>query len=101
MSAIGPILITETGAEGSAAPSWLHYVCLEVADAMAQGVPVLGICLYPVLDYPGWDNDRMCEVGLLGAPSAGGTRKVHQRLLAEIQRHAHLATTQQETLTDA
>ena len=85
-----PILITETGAEGSAAASWLHYVCSEVEEALERGVPVMGICLYPVLDYPGWENDRMCEVGLLGAPGAGGSRNVHEKLAAELRRYGHL-----------
>ncbi|RWX78964.1 beta-glucosidase [Neorhizobium lilium] len=96
-----PILITETGAEGSAAAPWLHYVCAEVEDALAEGVPVLGICLYPILDYPGWENDRMCEVGLFGAPGPGGVRKVHERLLAEIRRHDHLAPAAQKMVAYA
>ena len=28
-----PIFLSETGAEGSARPSWLHYVCNEVREA--------------------------------------------------------------------
>jgi hypothetical protein len=86
-----PLVISETGAEGSAAPSWLHYICSEVEEALKLGVPVKGICLYPILDYPGWENDRTCEVGLLGIPASGGTRQVHSRLLAEIRRQSHLA----------
>jgi len=48
-----PVLISETGAEGSARPSWLHYVLGEVTEARKKGVPVEGVCLYPVIDYPG------------------------------------------------
>src|SRR4029079_2360902 len=39
-----PLLLTETGAEGSAKPSWLHYVCSEVREAITRGVAVEGIC---------------------------------------------------------
>jgi hypothetical protein len=85
-----PLVISETGAEGSAAPAWLHYVCSEVEDALTRGVPIKGICLYPVLDYPGWENDRTCEVGLLGTPGPGGERQVHHRLLDEMARYSHL-----------
>jgi beta-glucosidase/6-phospho-beta-glucosidase/beta-galactosidase len=81
-----PVFLAETGAEGSARASWLHYVLEEVAHAAEAGVPVEGVCLYPVLDYPGWDNDRMCQVGLLSAANAEGRRDVHGRLLREMER---------------
>jgi hypothetical protein len=71
-----PLLIAETGAEGSARPSWLHYVCAEVEIALGNGVPVGGICLYPILDYPGWENGRACHVGLLSEPDEHGHRTV-------------------------
>jgi hypothetical protein len=59
-----PMLLSETGAEGTARASWLHYVGLETRAARRAGVPLEAVCLYPILDYPGWDNDRTCEVGL-------------------------------------
>ena len=37
-----PIFLSETGAEGSAKPSWLHYVCNEVRDAMGRGADIRG-----------------------------------------------------------
>jgi hypothetical protein len=73
-----PILVAETGAEGANGPGWLRYVCGEVRAAITAGVPVGGVCIYPVLDYPGWDNDRHCSTGLLnaGAPGDWSTRTV-------------------------
>lgn len=85
-----PLLIAETGAEGSARAAWLHYVCAEVAMARQAGVPVLGICLYPVLDYPGWENGRLCQVGLLSAPDAAGARRVFAPLAEELRRQQAL-----------
>ncbi|MEA1648703.1 hypothetical protein UAJ10_06705 [Nitrospirillum sp. BR 11164] len=79
-----PLLIAETGAEGSARPSWLHYVCAEVRQALACGVPVQGVCLYPVLDYPGWDDERPCEVGLLTARGPAGPSRIHRPLMEEL-----------------
>jgi hypothetical protein len=81
-----PLLLAETGAEGGARAAWLHYVADEVRAALDAGVPVEGICLYPVLDYPGWENDRHCEVGLLGNPDADGRRPVHAPLAGELAR---------------
>ena len=46
----------------------------EVRRARARGVPVEGVCLYPVANHLGWDDDRLCENGLLGHTPIGGTR---------------------------
>jgi hypothetical protein len=64
-----PLVIAETGAEGDMRRPWLSFVADQVYQARAAGVPVEGLCLYPVLDYPGWANDRHCETGLLGYPA--------------------------------
>jgi hypothetical protein len=85
-----PILIAETGAEGSGRPAWLHYVCDEVRAAMAQDIVVEGICLYPVTAYPGWDNSRHAEVGLFSTVLAEGERKLFQPLADEVQRQRGL-----------
>lgn len=60
-----PIFIAETGIEGSARPDWLRMILREVKIARSLGVPVEGVCLYPILDHPGWDDDRYCPNGLL------------------------------------
>ncbi len=81
-----PLFLSETGAEGSGRPAWLHYVCDEVGEAMRRGVQIEGICIYPVTAYPGWDNSRHCDVGLLSTVGANGKRKVYEPLYEEIQR---------------
>ncbi len=85
-----PVFISETGAEGSARPAWLHYVCDEVRAAQERGVDVKGICLYPVTAYPGWDNSRHCEVGLFSPITSEGSRHVYEPLAAELQRQRAL-----------
>jgi beta-glucosidase/6-phospho-beta-glucosidase/beta-galactosidase len=80
-----PILLSETGAEGSGKPSWLHYVSSEVREAMRRGVEMRGICWYPITAYPGWDNSRHAETGLLSAIVADGSRHVDEPLLAEFE----------------
>jgi hypothetical protein len=79
-----PIFLSETGAEGSAKPSWLHYVCNEVREAMDRGADIRGICWYPITAYPGWDNSRHADAGLLSPVAADGGRHVDQRLLEEL-----------------
>ena len=49
----------------------------------ARGVE--GICWYPITAYPGWDNSRHAEAGLLSTITADGSRHVDQRLLEELQ----------------
>ncbi|HEX8840935.1 MAG TPA: hypothetical protein VF757_01420 [Sphingomicrobium sp.] len=80
-----PIFLSETGAEGTGKPSWLHYVCNEVRDAMSRGADIRGICWYPVTAYPGWDNSRHAETGLFSTVVADGSRHVDERLLEEFQ----------------
>ena len=85
-----PILVAETGAEGTARAPWLHYVCAEVRAARGAGVPVDGICLYPILDYPGWENERPCAVGLFSGPDARGRRACDPEFSAELRRQQAL-----------
>lgn len=85
-----PLLMAETGSEGSARAAWLHYVCDEVGTVRNAGVPVLGICLYPVTDYPGWENNRPCAVGLLGMPDPHGHRPINASLAGEMRRQREL-----------
>lgn len=80
-----PLFIGETGAEDDFRPEWLRYVATEVAGAIANGVPVQGITLYPVINHPGWDNDRHCHNGLFDYADANGDRPVFQPLADEVQ----------------
>ena len=80
-----PVFLSETGAEGTGKPSWLHYVCNEVREAMARGADLRGICWYPITAYPGWDNSRHAETGLLSTVVADGSRHVDRRLLDEFE----------------
>jgi hypothetical protein len=81
-----PVFLSETGAEGSGRPAWLHYVCDEVRAARQRGAPIEGICLYPITAYPGWDNSRHAEAGVLSTIGSGGKRAVYEPLNEELQR---------------
>lgn len=75
-----PVLIAETGIEGDRRASWFRYVRDEVRRAQARGVRIEGICLYPVADHIGWDDDRLCRNGLLANVASDGRRAVHEPL---------------------
>ena len=85
-----PLYIAETGAEGSARAAWLHYVCGEVRACLGDGVPVLGVCLYPVLAYPGWEDGRICETGLFSFAGDDGRRLVSAGVADELARQIDL-----------
>ncbi|WP_320194945.1 glycosyltransferase [Agrobacterium rosae] len=85
-----PIFIAETGIEGDRRASWASYIHQEVTAATKQGVPIEGICLYPIVNHPGWDDDRACENGLLAAKFENGERSVHQPLSEELKRQINL-----------
>jgi beta-glucosidase/6-phospho-beta-glucosidase/beta-galactosidase len=86
-----PIFIAETGIEDETRPAWLRYMCNEVYAAMSAGVPVQGVCLYPILNHPGWDDDRHCYNGLLDYADENGQREVYQPLAKELSRQQTLA----------
>jgi len=79
-----PVFIAETGIEDMARPVWLRYVGCEVRRALAEGVPVEGICLYPIVNHPGWDDDRHCHNGLWDYADASGAREAYGPLAAEL-----------------
>ena len=85
-----PIFIAETGTESHSRAGWLRYMGQEVCDAITLGVPIEGMCLYPIVDFPGWGDDRNCESGLWGFADTDGHREVYSPLASElaIQRDA-------------
>jgi hypothetical protein len=79
-----PVFVAETGTEDKSRPEWFQYVASEVLAAMRAGIPMEGICLYPIVNHPGWNDDRHCHNGLLDYPSRSGDREVYQPLAKEI-----------------
>lgn len=79
-----PIFIAETGIENDARPEWFRYIAEEARIARSKGVPIEGICLYPILNHPGWDDNRHCYNGLWDYPNDAGERQIYQPLASEI-----------------
>ncbi|MGE8361033.1 beta-glucosidase [Pseudomonas sp.] len=93
-----PMLVAETGAEGEQRADWLRYIGEQVHLALQRGVPLEGICLYPILDYPGWTDDRHCQAGLFGFADATGQRPVHAPLADELRHQQTLFAAMAEQL---
>jgi hypothetical protein len=85
-----PIFLAETSIEGDARAPWLRSVGEEIRAALRAGVPLEGICLYPVLSHPGWDDDRYCPNGLLELDPGTEGRAVHAPLAAELENQQRL-----------
>lgn len=92
-----PVFVSETGTEGDDRPGWFAHIAQEVRAALESGVPMEGICLYPVLNHPGWDDDRYCPNGLWGYADDSGHRDVYQPLADEIKRQDLNRLTRGET----
>jgi beta-glucosidase/6-phospho-beta-glucosidase/beta-galactosidase len=81
-----PLFIAETGTEDEARPAWLRYIGSEVRAAMVNGSPVEGICLYPIVNHPGWEDDRHCHNGLWDYPNEKGEREIYVPLAEELSK---------------
>jgi hypothetical protein len=80
-----PLLLAETGIEGDERADWFSFVCREVGFAREQEIPVEGICLYPIVNHPGWEDERHCQNGLWDYPCSQGSRPIYQPLADEIK----------------
>jgi hypothetical protein len=80
-----PLFIAETGIEDHRRPEWLRYITDEVIAALEAGIPVEGICLYPIVNHPGWDDDRHCHNGLWDYCNEFGHREIYKPLAQELR----------------
>ena len=83
-----PVFLAETSIEGDARAAWFGHVAAEVDAAARAGVPVAGLCWYPILSHPGWADGRNCPNGLLEMQPRHGLRPVHAPLAQAMQPYA-------------
>ena len=85
-----PMFVSETGSEDAERPGWFAYICGEVAAARQDGADLHGICLYPIVNHPGWNDDRHCHNGLWDYPDVDGSREIYEPLAQELRTQLHL-----------
>jgi hypothetical protein len=76
-----PFALTETSHPGIDRPIWLRMVAEECAAVLREGLPLQGVCLYPLVDRPDWDYlDQWHQSGLWDADLSqpGPGRVLHQ-----------------------
>jgi beta-glucosidase/6-phospho-beta-glucosidase/beta-galactosidase len=72
---VRPMIISETGIEDERRPEWFRFVWSEAHAARESGVPLNGVCLYPITNHPGWEDSRHCHNGLWDYADANGDRE--------------------------
>lgn len=61
----GDLLVTETSHVDDMRPIWLRTVADECEKLLEEGVPLRGVCLYPILGMPEWhDQTVWTQMGL-------------------------------------
>ena len=102
----GDLMISETSHQDEARAPWLREVGLEVERALQAGIPLAGVCIYPVLGMPEWHDPKVwAYMGLWDphSPSEPHRRIPHDEMIAalrDIQRldALHAAVRDEEAL---
>lgn len=51
-----PIALTETSHPREDRPMWIKQIAKESSKLIEDNVPFWGVCIYPIIDRPDWDN---------------------------------------------
>jgi len=84
----GDLLITETAHVDDMRPRWLRHVANEVESLLNDGIPLRGVCLYPILGMPEWhDQQRWTQMGLWEVDQCeGAERRVCEPMLEALRK---------------
>jgi beta-glucosidase/6-phospho-beta-glucosidase/beta-galactosidase len=89
----GDILITETAHVDDQRPRWMSHLADEVEALLEEGVPLKGVCLYPILGMPEWhDQGRWTQMGLWEVNCDGGGRTVCEAMLEALRKAQRIET---------
>jgi hypothetical protein len=76
----GPVLVTETSPVDERRAEWVGDITRHAAELLVNGVPIGGVCLYPILGMPEWhDPATWANMGLwdVTRDTAGLERVLH------------------------
>jgi hypothetical protein len=66
------LLMTETAHVDDMRPKWLEYVADETEALLDEGIPLRGVCLYPILGMPEWhEPTKWTQMGLWELSNCG------------------------------
>jgi beta-glucosidase/6-phospho-beta-glucosidase/beta-galactosidase len=92
----GELLITETAHVDDMRPAWLAQVADETEALLADGVPLRGVCLYPILGMPEWhEQNKWTQMGLweLTQCESGLERTVCEPMLEALRKAQRIEKT--------
>jgi len=79
-----PLIISETGHMDDTRALWLDRIFKELKDATDSGVPIEGVCVYPISDRPCWhDIEKIIKCGII---QLDHDRSLHQDSIETIRR---------------
>jgi quercetin dioxygenase-like cupin family protein len=90
----GPLLIAETSGTADRRPGWISYLAREAKATLDRGVDLQGICLYPIVTSPDWeDTTAFFDGGLfdISVQPDGSLKRVLYRPAARALREAQAA----------
>ena len=84
-----PMVLSETSHPKEDRPLWMDTIAQDCVAAMQAGVPLMGVCWYPIIDRPDWDHlDVWHQSGIWDR--APGVDDEFRRVLHEPTAHAFL-----------
>ena len=101
-----PVVLAETSHFGAGRGAWISEMGDEVAKTIDAGVPIEGICLYPAVDRPDWDDPTHwhnsgiwdladdgsgCYERVIHQPTADALRAAQNRVAAALRRRSVLS----------
>ncbi len=73
-----PIMISETSHKDELRAPWLATMTREIEALLDEKIPILGVCLYPVLGMPEWHDQQVwTNMGLWDLQNVGGRLERH------------------------
>jgi beta-glucosidase/6-phospho-beta-glucosidase/beta-galactosidase len=84
----GDVLITETAHVDDRRPGWMNCVSREAEALLDEGVPLGGVCLYPILGMPEWHfRHQWTPMGLWDLLPRDGAlhREIYAPMLEELR----------------
>ncbi|MDQ4087056.1 MAG: b-glycosidase [Pseudomonadota bacterium] len=84
-----PCIVAETSGLHGGRPDWLNDVTTECLAAVARGVDLHGICLFPAVDMTDWHTDEWLHMGIADVerlPSGALMRKPFLPYVEALQR---------------
>jgi hypothetical protein len=80
-----PVVLSETGHFGEDWIKWIEQITDDCIIAMEKGIDLRGICIYPVLDRPDWDDvEKYIPCGVWGY-HLNGERFVKEDYLVSVK----------------